>query len=107
MKTIWRYKIQPGSTIIEMPLCAEFLHLRVVDNYPSMYFLVDPDYFRVDRLFITKIAGQDIAEEGVKYLGTFQQDDKVYHVMEGVGVPTELEIEIDRLSKEIEKCEKP
>jgi len=85
MKTIWKYMIPSnrGEELdYELPLGAEPLALQMQDNYPTMWFLVDPEAKTFRATFVIVVTGGDVPKGISRYIGTFQAGKFVGHVFQ-------------------------
>jgi hypothetical protein len=83
MKAIWKYPINPYSTL-QMPEGAKVLSVQTQDNQPQLWALVDPDKPKVGRTFAAVPTGDPFDDEGYTYIATFQIDNGglVFHLFE-------------------------
>jgi hypothetical protein len=71
MKTIWKWTLQPETTIA-VPRGAEILTVQAQHNEPQIWMLVDPNAETEERTFQIHGTGHDIPDAPGKYIGTFQ-----------------------------------
>jgi len=87
MKTIYKYKLNPGYTELELPLNAEVLHADCVGNDVFIWCLVHPeeDYAKEKRVFQVFGTGFNIPEDKrFEYVSTCKMYDGalIWHVFE-------------------------
>lgn len=86
-KQVWKFDVQPGEFIVEMPRGAHVLTVQVQHEAPRMWALVDPGEPTEKRRFVVVGTGHTVVNaEWVKYVGTFQVRDGtlVFHLFERV-----------------------
>jgi hypothetical protein len=80
--SIWKYQVRAwGQTVIPMPRNARVVAVQLQRDIPTLWALVDPDAPRTERTFEVVGTGWDFNEDE-SYIGTYQQGDFVWHVME-------------------------
>lgn len=72
MKTIWKYPIRVGDSVITMPTGAKFLDVQMQNAEPQAWFLVDTEQGLETRNFTIYGTGHQIDDRRQVYLGTFQ-----------------------------------
>lgn len=85
MKTIWKYILQPETTV-QMPREARILCVQEQHGNTCLWALVDPQQPRETRRFNTYGTGFDMPENPGQYIGTFQVESGrlVFHVFEEI-----------------------
>ena len=83
MKTIWKYTLEPDSTI-DMPIGAEVLAVDEQRGEPQVWALVDPSANTEKRRFVVYGTGQTMDNNPGRYIGTLQLlgGTYVFHVFE-------------------------
>jgi hypothetical protein len=83
MTTIWKYKLEP-ETLFLMPIGAKILCLKVQDDTPFMWVLVDPTADKEKRIFRSYGTGEEMPDNPGTYIGTILncKGTKVFHVFE-------------------------
>ena len=83
MKAIWKYAINPHTTI-QIPQGARLLSVQVQDNQPQLWALVDPAALQVGRMFQAVATGEEFDDDGMTYIDTFQINGGalVFHLFE-------------------------
>jgi hypothetical protein len=89
---IWKYPVQPGEFVHEMPEGAAILTVQAQgpnrqfnEPVPMMWALVDPSRPRRPRRFVTFATGESIPDtDELRYIATFQLRDGelIFHVFE-------------------------
>lgn len=88
-KTIHKYHLDiHNSQTIMMPEGAHIIHVNSQDNYITMWEEVDPDAIKTPRTFWVMGTGQDMPQNGMKYIGTCHvkicQSNYVWHIYEKI-----------------------
>ncbi len=83
MKAIWKYAMNPVTTI-EAPEGGIVLAVQVQDNQPQIWMLVDPGKALETRVFKSFGTGSEFDDSGLVYVGTFQINGGtlVFHAFE-------------------------
>ncbi len=80
---IYKYPLELGVTLLDLPLGAEVLEVQVQDGMPVMWVLVPADIHAVEtRLFRPYGTGQGVDSNPRKFIGTFQLGGFVGHLFE-------------------------
>lgn len=96
MKTIWKYPLVSGASIIEVPAGAQFLHADMqatvpgaspIGATPTLWYLVDPAQPKERKTIVIVGTGDQLhAREGtLEHLGTVLTPDGgtyVWHIFE-------------------------
>lgn len=86
MKSIWKYELKVvDQQSIKMPVGAEMLTVKVQNNVPCLYCMVDIDNEREFRGIRTFGTGHNsIENEIMSYVGTYQLPEHglVFHVFD-------------------------
>lgn len=84
MMQVWKFPIEPDTTILEIPETHEFLCAQTQHDEPCVWALVDPKKPKIKKTLRIFGTGHDIVEpNNLKYIGTFQiLSDLVFHVWE-------------------------
>lgn len=84
MKTIHKYPLVPGNSVIPMPAHAELLDVQVQGGGPVLWALVDPEEPTVFRTFDVFGTGWELPSKltAEEYVATFQTGPLVFHVFE-------------------------
>jgi len=84
MKRIYKYELTPLHTMIEMPVGAELLCVKVQNGTPCLWALIDDDAAPEYRPLVIFGTGDTVVNAG-KYIDTFliENDSLVFHVFEG------------------------
>lgn len=89
MKTIWKYRLEPGTTELQIPGGAQILTVQEQFNGPCVWALVDPTREKETVRFHVYGTGHliNVPTEKLYYIGTFQLlgGDLVFHVF-GEGI---------------------
>lgn len=88
-KTIWKFKITPMRSFVEMPIGAEILTVQTQDEEPCIWALVNPENSIEKRYIEVFGTGHHVpCDMGIerKYIGTFQLrgGSLVFHVFERI-----------------------
>jgi len=83
MKTIWKYNIQPVTTLL-LPEDAEFLSVQLQGEDACIWFLVNDQKPKVRRVFHAYGTGHIVSDNPGKFLGTvqFNGGSLVFHIFE-------------------------
>lgn len=81
MKTIYKYRIDFDKTL-ELPEGSEVLSFQYQDEKPTIWVLVDTTKPLVKRHFSIYGTGWEVAEEGLKFIGTAKEDVFIWHLFE-------------------------
>jgi hypothetical protein len=83
MKTIWKWTLQPETTI-NMPHGAKLLAVQEQRGEPQLWALVDPGAKTYPRTFRVYGTGHNLPDDPGQYVGTFQIHNEalVFHVFE-------------------------
>lgn len=86
MRTIWKFRIEPGRGTVEMPKGAVVVSVQSQDNRPAIWALCDAAAPKESRTFRVFATGEPFELAGLEYLGTFHLDAGalVFHVFEEV-----------------------
>jgi hypothetical protein len=86
MKTIWKWKLGPETTI-DMPHGAKLLAVQDQNGEPHLWALVDPSAKTYPRTFRVYGTGHNMPDEPGQYVGTVQMQGgaMVVHVFEANG----------------------
>lgn len=81
---IYKYHIRPGSIKIKMPIGSKILSIQTQFNEPEMWVLVNQNNKECEREFVVFATGQEIDENNIEYIGTFQIDNGslIFHLFE-------------------------
>jgi hypothetical protein len=84
MLTIWKYTLEIGTNVLEVPSFAEPLHVAPQQNTICIWFLVLDQCEKVDRPIDVYGTGHPIPEfqTARNHIGTVQMGDFVWHVFE-------------------------
>lgn len=90
MKTIWKYELSIGPTLLDVPKDASLLTVQIQNEKPCLWMGVDPDAECVRRTFHVIGTGHPIVDlyNTLKYVGTFQLHSGTFvgHVFEEVAL---------------------
>lgn len=78
MRRIWKYSIEPGSQLLDIPGLERFLAVGVQESGPVVWAIVRPDEPTKKVLVHVKVTG-GVPPDG-EYVGTFQRGWFVGHV---------------------------
>ncbi len=83
-KVIYKYRIHPGITILQIPAGGQVLSVQEQNEEPHIWVLVDPNERKTDRKFQIFGTGQQFYAADKKYIGTFQLmgGESVFHLYE-------------------------
>lgn len=83
MRSIWKFPLPIGPSVVEMPNGAEVLTVQTQNDQPCLWALVDTDHDIIRRVFDVFGTGHIMPRSG-KYIGTFQLDGGAFmgHVFE-------------------------
>ena len=84
MKTIWKYKLIPRSTYIEIPKGAKFLHLDIQNQDICLWFQVDPENEIEIRSFEIIGTGWEFKDDNLNYIGTINNGLYIWHIYEKI-----------------------
>jgi hypothetical protein len=86
MKTIWKWKLGPETTI-NMPHGAKLLAVQDQNGEPHLWAMVDPSAKTYPRTFRVYGTGHNMPDEPGQYVGTVQMREwaMVVHVFEANG----------------------
>jgi hypothetical protein len=83
MSTIWKYKLFPGRTELEMPRGAELLTVQMQDSVPTLWALVYPAERLEGRVMHIYSTGQGMPPDPGVYVATVQDElGLVWHVFD-------------------------
>lgn len=86
MNRIWKYKLRPGSTALNLPHGAVVRHVGYQGNDVCLWAEVDPDNADQRRIFFAVPTG-GIVPDGATYISSvqFSEDELVlvFHIFEG------------------------
>ncbi len=87
-KLIWKYTLEPGPTVIEVPINARILDVQTQHEDPQLWLLVDPTNEKVKREFTIYDTGFTMPDYPGEYVGTFQLNGGglVFHVFETTSI---------------------
>lgn len=82
MKTIYKYPLKVTDTqIMEIPAFSTMLTVQTQYKQPCLWVEVETDHVNEKVQIFTYGTGQEIKEQGIKYIGTYQPyPGLVYHV---------------------------
>lgn len=88
--TIWKYTLNPGRTILEIPAGGQVLSVQMQYGEPRIWVLVDPDAKPEVREFTVYGTGHPVADDPGRqrtYIGTVQMSggNLIDHVFETTG----------------------
>lgn len=83
-RTIWKYPLGIHHTSeIPVPEGGQILSLQLQDNTPTLWIKVNPDAPKVFRMFLVVPTGGSFEDdENLKYIGTVQVEQFVWHYFE-------------------------
>lgn len=81
---IFKYPINIGESVVEMPKDSTFLCAQVQKDKAQMWWAVDPKKEKCSRKFQVIGTGQEFDLDDKNYLGTFQEPPFVWHLFECV-----------------------
>jgi hypothetical protein len=82
MLTIYKYNVEPDTFIVELPGDAKVLSVRIQNQKPKMWVLLDDEAPKIPRSFVAYGTGHLMVDERIKFIGTFQLDWMVFHLFE-------------------------
>lgn len=84
MKTIYKYKLQPGRTVLDMPDGAKVLTVQTQGDDVCLWALVEPNKPTTRRFFDVYGTGHQMPADPGAYVATFQMGGSalVWHVFE-------------------------
>lgn len=84
MSTIYKYKLQPGRTVLDLPIGATPLSVQMQHGEPCMWALVEPHQPTTRRFFDVYGTGHGMPADPGHYVATFQMDGGalVWHVFD-------------------------
>jgi len=88
MRSIWKYRLEPGAfTLVPMPRAARILCVQVQGDLPTIWALVDPQEPTVARRIAILATGESVQDDLVvaNYIGSFQlvAGALVFHAFDG------------------------
>lgn len=88
--TIWKYTLNPGRTLLEIPSGGQVLTVQVQHGEVRIWVLVRPEASLVTREFTVYGTGHEVPEDPTctrAYLGTIQmaEGSLIFHVFETTG----------------------
>ena len=92
MRAIWKFNLNVGSNLVDMPLGASVIHFGEQDAWPTMWAIVDTEAGKREREYIVEGTGLSLAEEETKetYIGTVQIGLSVWHLFDVTKLPNAL-----------------
>ena len=81
MKTIWKFELDFGTTVIDVPQGGEILTMQIQENIPCVWINIESKNDKEKRTFATVGTGHPIEFKN-KYIGTYQQGALVWHILE-------------------------
>jgi hypothetical protein len=82
-KEIWKFPVSDiGYVIMQMPLDAEILTVQMQNEKAMIWAICDPSAEVKFRTFYVIGTGEPRNFEGLKYIGTYQQNELVWHLFE-------------------------
>jgi hypothetical protein len=82
MKTIYKYQLTLSDSPITIPKGAEILTVKLQNDTPTLWALVDTDeYLQEGRLIVIRGTGHTI-EDNAKHITTYMDGPFVWHVFE-------------------------
>lgn len=84
MATIYKYTLQPGRTVLDLPAEAKPLTVQMQHGQPCMWVLLDLAQPPVRRIFDVYGTGHGMPADPGRYVATFQMEGGalVWHVFE-------------------------
>lgn len=82
-KTIWKFELGFGKSTIEIPEGAKILTMQDQGGVLHLWAAVNPDADLEKRHFVTVGTG-GVINEGLEYIGTYQESAFVWHVFERI-----------------------
>jgi hypothetical protein len=89
MPTIYKYNLQPGRTVLDLPAGALPLTAQMQNGDVCMWVLLDPARPHERRFFDVYGTGHGMPADPGRYVATFQMDGGVFvwHVFEAYAAP--------------------
>jgi hypothetical protein len=82
MKTIYKYQLTLSDSPITMPKGAEILTVKLQNDTPTLWALIDTDiYLEESRLIVIRGTGHPV-EDNAKYITTYMDGPFVWHAFE-------------------------
>ncbi len=81
---IWKYSLLFPLSILSIPRGGKIVALQAQREHPCIWVEVDPEATTEARGFRVYGTGHEIPDEGVEYVGTYQDGAFVWHVYEEV-----------------------
>ena len=69
MRTVWKYELDIGKTILSMPVGAEVLCVQLQNDTPCLWACVDSEQPQNQRTFSIYGTGHELPEQKEKYIG--------------------------------------
>lgn len=80
---VWKYEFQLKSVVtISMRKGAEVIHVSQQNRQPCIWAIVDPTNDTEERVFFVQGTGHPIREEASSHLGTWFDNEFVWHLFE-------------------------
>lgn len=80
---IWKFQLGFGEQVIKMPKGANILTMQNQQGTPQLWAAVNPNADLEERHFVT-IGTGGVINEGLVYIGTYQESVFVWHVFERI-----------------------
>jgi hypothetical protein len=82
MKKIWKYQLTSRDCILQLPKDAEILTVKLQNEIPTLWALVDPNTSELEERYVCTIGTGWDAEDNMKYITTYVDGHFVWHVLE-------------------------
>ncbi len=79
---IWKYPLLVPLSVLTIPRGGKVVALQAQRGQPCLWVEVDPEATKELRGFRIYGTGREIPDEGVEYVGTYQDRAFVWHVYE-------------------------
>ncbi len=85
MRTIYKYPIKLGTTLLRIPGLRRFIHVGVQDNQICLWAEVDTSLPKEAYEIHVLGTGWSLPEEPIRHIGSVEQSIYVWHVYEKLG----------------------
>jgi hypothetical protein len=84
INTIYKFELGSGEQVIEMPKCGEILTVQGQQGVPHLWVIAIIDVVDFEKRHFVTIGAGGVINEGLKYIGTYQESVFVWHVFERI-----------------------
>jgi len=87
METIWKIELKiTDSQVIKAPAGSQYLDVQIQNGKPCLWLKVDPEFADTEYRIFTYGTGHKISEKTGVYIGTYQTENCVFHVFDGLDI---------------------